>query len=175
MSTQRIKTLWLVVGATVLLRSVTFAQDAKPGKLKMSVSPKQAYTFVDGKAIGPGNRVIKLDVGTHHVVVANYGYKFVEQEVSIDSDKTVPVDIKLEPVGAPVPGPRGRIQIETGRLHGATSAAVLLNGKKSLYFVGHVDEFNHDLFGWHQELIVPPGTHQVTVTRDGRELWSGAI
>ena len=174
MSTQRIKTLWLVVGATVLLSSVTFAQDAKPGKLKMSVSPKQAYTFVDGKAIGPGNRVIKLDVGTHHVVVANYGYKFVEQDVSLDSDKTVPVDIKLEPVGAPVPGPRGRIQIEAGRLHGATAAAVLLNGKKPLYFVGHVDEFDNDII-WHQELIVPPGTHQVTVTRDGKELWSGPI
>ena len=174
MSGQRIKTLSLVVGATVLLSSVTFAQDAKPGKLKMSVSPKQAYTFVDGKAIGPGNRVIKLDVGTHHVVVANYGYKFVEQDVSLDSDKTVPVDIKLEPIGAPVPGPRGRIQIEAGWHHGATAAAVLLNGKKPLYFVGHVDEFDND-FNWHQELIVPPGTHQVTVTRDGKELWSGPI
>ncbi len=140
----------------------------------MSVIPKQAYTFVDGKAIGPGNRVIKLDVGTHHVVVANYGYKFAEQDVSLDSDKTVPLDIKLEPVGAPVPGPRGRIQIEVGKLHGATAAAVLLNGKKPLYFVGHVDEFNNDII-WHQELIVPPGTHQVTVTREGKELWSGPI
>ena len=174
MSTQRIKTLWLAVGATVLLGSVTFAQDAKPGKLKMSVSPKQAYTFVDGKAIGPGNRVIKLDVGTHHVVVANYGYKFVEQDVSLDSDKTVPVDIKLEPVGEPVPGPRGRIQIEAGWHHGATAAAVLLNGKKPLYFVGHVDEFDND-FNWKQELVVPPGTHQVTVTKDGKELWAGPI
>ncbi len=174
MRAQRIKTLCLVVGATVLFSSVTFAQDAKPGKLKMSVSPKQAYTFVDGKAIGPGNRTIKLDVGTHHVVVANYGYKFVEQDVSLDSDKTVPVDIKLEPVGEPVPGPRGRIQIEAGWHHGATAAAVLLNGKKPLYFVGHVDEFDND-FNWKQELIVPPGTHQVTVTKDGKELWAGPI
>jgi hypothetical protein len=174
MSTQTIKTFCLVVGATVLAGSVAFAQDAKPGKLKISVSPKQAYTFVDGKAIGPGNRVIKLDVGTHHVLVANYGYKFVEQDVSLDSDKIVPVDIKLEPVGENVPGPRGRIQIEVGKLHGATAAAVLLNGKKPLYFVGHVDEFNNDII-WHQELIVPPGTHQVTVTRDGKELWSGPI
>jgi len=101
-------------------------------------------------------------------------YKFVEQDVSMDSDKTVPLDIKLEPVGAPVPGPRGRIQIEAGRLHGATAAAVLLNGKKPLYFVGHVDEFDNDII-WHQELIVPPGTHQVTVTRYGKELWSGPI
>ncbi len=175
MSARRVKSLCLISGATVLLGSVAFAQDAKPGKLKMSVAPKQAYTFVDGKAIGPGNRIIKLDVGTHHVVVANYGYKFVEQEVSIDSDKTVPVDIKLEPVGETVPGPRGRIQLEAGRVHGATAAAVLLNGKKPAYFVGHVDEFDHDLLGWHQELIVPPGTHQVTVTRDGQELWSGPI
>jgi OmpA family/PEGA domain len=174
MSAQRIKKFCLAVGATVLAGSATFAQDPKPGKLKMVVSPKQAYTFVDGKAIGPGNRVIKLDVGTHHVVVANYGYKFVEQDVSMDSDKTLPVHIKLEPVGEGVPGPRGRIQIETGGIHGATSAAVLLNGKKPLYFVGHVDEFNNDII-WHQELIVPPGTHQVTVTREGKELWSGPI
>ena len=141
----------------------------------MSVTPKEAYTFVDGQAIGHGNQVIKLGIGTHHVMVANYGYKFAEHEVSIDSDKTVPLDIKLEPVGATVPGPRGRIQIETGGIHGATSAAVLLNGKKPAYFVGHVDEFNHDLFFWRQELIVPPGTHQVTVTRYGKEIWSGPI
>jgi OmpA family/PEGA domain len=174
MCAQRIRTFSLVLVATVLLSSVAFAQNAKPGKLKMSVTPKQAYTFVDGKAIGPGNRTIKLEVGSHHLIVANYGYKFVEQNVSIDSDKTVPVDIKLEPVGETVPGPRGRIQIEVGHLHGATAAAVLLNGKKTDYFVGHVDEFNHDII-WHQELVVPPGTHQVTVTRNGKELWSGAL
>jgi len=159
---------------TVLISLATFAQDTKTGKLKMSVTPKQAYTFVDGKAIGPGNRSIKVDVGSHHVVVANYGYKFAEQDVSVDSDKTVPVDVKLERVGAAVSGPRGRIQIETGGIHGATSAAVLLNGKKPAYFVGHVDEFNNDII-WRQELVVPPGTHQVTVTRYGKELWSGPV
>src|ERR1700745_1222646 len=137
MSAQRIKIFCLVVGATVLAASATFAQNPKPGKLKMTVSPKQAYTFVDGKAIGPGNRVIKLDVGTHHVLVANYGYNFVEQDISLDSDKTVPGDIKLEPVVPAVPGPRGRIPMKAGRPHGARAAAVLLNGKKPLYFVGH--------------------------------------
>lgn len=171
---QRVKIFCAVVGATVVLGSSAFAQDPKPGKLKMKVDPKEAYTFVDGKAIGPGNRVIKLSVGTHHVAVANYGYKFNEQDVSIDSDKTVPVDIKLEAVGAPVPGPRGRIQLEAGHLHGATAAAVLLNGKKPAYFVGHVDEFDHDII-WKQELVVPPGTHQVTVTRNGQELWAGVV
>ena len=103
MSAKTIRRVSMVIGATVLLSSVTFsvtfAQDTKPGKLKMKVDPKQAYTFVDGQAIGHGNRVVKLPVGTHHVMVANYGYKFAEQDVSIDSDQTVPVDIKLEPVG----------------------------------------------------------------------------
>src|SRR6516225_3973437 len=175
MSVRRIKIFCLIVLALVSLNSVVFAQSAKPGKLKMKVDPKQAYTFVDGQAIGHGNRVVKLPVGTHPVMVANYGYKFAEQDVYIDSDHTVPVDIKLEPVGELVPGPRGRIQIEAGRLRGATDAAVLLNGKKPLYFVGHVDEFDNDFFVWRQELIVPPGTHQVTVTRFGKELWSGPI
>ncbi len=175
MSGQRFTSFCLVVSAAVLLSSVALAQDAKTGNLKMRVTPKQAYTFVDGKAIGPGNRTIKLGAGTHHVVVANYGYKFVDQDVEVDSAKTVPLDIKLEAVGTPVPGPRGRIQLEAGRLHGATGAAVLLNGKKPLYFVGHVDEFDNDILFWRQELIVPPGTHQVTVTRDGKELWSRPI
>jgi len=175
MCVQKIKSSCLVVAATLLFSLVSVAQDAKPGKLKMKVVPKQAYTFVDGQAIGHGNQVIKLGVGTHHILVANYGYKFAEQDVSIDSDKTVPVDIKLEPVGEAVPGPRGRIQIEAGRVHGATAAAVLMNGKKPAYFVGHVDEFDNDALFWRQELIVPPGTHQVTVTRYGKELWSGPI
>src|SRR5277367_181765 len=127
MSVPRIKVFCRLLGATLFLSSITFAQDPKPGKLQMKVTPKQAYTFVDGKAIGPGNRTIKLDVGTHHVIVANYGYKFAEQDVSLDSDQTVPLDIKLERMGDNVPGPRGRIQIEEGDLNWQTSAAVLLN------------------------------------------------
>src|SRR5881394_799922 len=114
MRSQKIKIFCGVLGAMVLLSSAAFAQEPKGGKLKISVSPKEAYTFVDGKAIGPGNRTIKLEVGTHHLVVANYGFKFVEQDISIDPDHTLPLDVRLEPVGAEVPGPRGRIQIEVG-------------------------------------------------------------
>ena len=169
---QVLRTFCCVVGGAFLLNGAAFAQ-TKPGKLKITVSPKQAYTFIDGKAIGPGNRTIKLDVGTHHLVVANYGYKFAEQDVSIDPDHTLPLDIKLERAGAEVPGPRGRIQIEVG-MRRAGDAAVLLNGNKPGYFVGHVDEFNNDIIK-HQELIVPPGRHEVTVTRYGKELWAGVV
>lgn len=167
------RTLCAISGGLVLLSVAAVAQDTKPGKLKIKVSPKQAYTFIDNKAIGPGNRTIKLDVGTHHLVVANYGFKFVEQDISIDPDHTLPLDIRLEPAGGEVPGPRGRIQIEVG-MRRAGDAAVLMNGNKPQYFVGHVDEFNNDIIK-HQELIVPPGRHELTVTRYGKELWTGLV
>jgi outer membrane protein OmpA-like peptidoglycan-associated protein len=167
------KTFCVLLGGAFLLTVATFAQDSKPGKLKIKVSPKQAYTFIDGKAIGPGNRIIKLDVGTHHLVVANYGFKFVEQDVAIDPDHTLPLDIRLEPAGGDVPGPRGRIQIEVG-MRRAGDAAVLMNGNKPQYFVGHVDEFNNDIIK-HQELVVPPGRHELTVTRYGKQLWTGLV
>jgi hypothetical protein len=173
MRAKELKASYGMLSATLLLSSAVLAQDSKPGKLKIAVSPKQAYTFVDGKAIGPGNRTIKLDVGTHHIVVANYGFKFAEQDFSIDSDHVLPLDIKLEPAGEEVAGPRGRIQIEVGTMR-AGDSAVLLNGKKPGYFVGHVDEFNNEII-WHQELVVPPGTHQLTVTRYGKEDWSGPV
>src|SRR5437867_4586529 len=166
-------TVYGILGGLILLSLAAFAQDLNPGKLKITVHPKQAYTFVDGKAIGPHNRTIKLDVGTHHLVVANYGYKFVERDISIDSHQTLPLDIQLEPAGGDVPGPRGRIQIEVG-MRRAGDAAVLMNGNKPQYFVGHVDEFNNDIIK-HQELVVPPGRHEVTVTRYGKELWSGLV
>jgi OmpA family/PEGA domain len=173
MRTSAVAALCAVAGTAVMLGASAFAQETTSGKLKVTVSPKQAYTFVDGKAIGPGNRTIKLPVGTHHLIVANYGYKFFEQDVSVDSNKTVPMKVDLVSAGSDVGGLRGRIQIEVGTLR-AGDAAVLLNGKKPEYFVGHVDEFNHNIV-LHQELIVPPGTHQVTVLRRGTEIWSGPI
>jgi PEGA domain-containing protein/OmpA family protein len=172
MRIQGFRTLWGVLGAAMLMSMAVFAQEPNPGKLQITVSPKQAYTFVDGNALGPGNRTIKLAPGNHHLIVANYGYKFFEQDVSIDSSKTIPVNITLEPAGAEVKGPWGRIQIEEGISN--ADAAVLLNGKRPAYFVGHVDEFDNEII-WPQELVVPPGTHQVTVTRYGQEIWSGMV
>ena len=141
----------------------------------MSVYPPQAYTFVDGQAIGPGNRTIKVPLGVHKVVVANYGYNFYEKEITVDNPKGMVLKVGLDPAGAEVAPPRGRIQLVLGRLVGDPGQqAVLLNGKTINYFVGHVDEFNHDII-WHQELIVPPGTHHVTVTRFGQDVWTGDV
>jgi flagellar motor protein MotB len=159
--------------AAAVCSSAVRAQDTKTGKLQVSVDPPQAYTFVDGQAIGPHSRTIRLSPGDHSVIVANYGYQFLRQHVSIEPGHTTTLDAKLQASGADVSGPRGRIQIEVGT-QVAGDTAVLLNGKKPDYFVGHVDEFNNDI-GWKQELIVPPGSHEVTVTRRNRVIWSGTV
>ena len=161
----KILTLALVLAVCA---HASFAQD---GKLKLKVTPAQAYLFVDGKAIKEGSHTISLPAGNHTVVVVNYGYKISSQQVSITAGKTTDLAVTLEAYGEKVPGPYGYIMIE---FKPQGKAAVLLNGKKVDYFVGNVDEFNHD-WDWRQELIVPPGTHQVTIMRDDKELYTGTV
>ncbi len=161
-----LRTLSLVI-AVALGATATFAQD---GTLKPNLSPKQAYIFVDGNAIREGNHNIKLSPGKHTVEVVNYGYKSVTQDVNIEAGKTTPLDVKLEPVSGTVAGPFGDVQFKGDD----ERAAVLSNGATPAYFVGHVDEFNWDWI-WHQNLLLPPGTHHITVTRMGKTIWSGDV
>jgi outer membrane protein OmpA-like peptidoglycan-associated protein len=166
--------LFAILGTAALLTASAFAQEPKSGKLKIDVTPDEAYMFVDGNAMTTGDKSIELTSGLHKLLFANYGYKGQEREVNIIPDETAKLNIILERQGDVVFGPKGRIQIEVGNLHGATDDAVLLNGKTPAYFVGHIDEFNHDII-WHQELVVPPGSHAVTITRNGKEVWSGVV
>lgn len=166
MRSHRLTVLIAVLALAALVALPAAAQD---GKLKIRVTPKQAYVFVDGKAIGEGNRTLSLSAGTHEVGVYNYGFKPDVQKVTITAGKTADHNVTLQAIGGTVSGPWGRIQIE-----GAARAAVLLNGKTPDFLVGHADEFDHDWL-WKQELIVPPGTHQVTLVRDGNEIWSGSV
>jgi len=162
-----------VLGAAVLLAGAAFAQETPSGKLKVHVDPEEAYTFIDGQAYGPGQRTITLPAGDHTILIANYGFTFHKENVSIEPDSVSRMEVTLKPAGGPVSGPRGRIQLEPGGLD-AGDDAVLLNGDTPDYFVGHVDEFNNELIA-KQELIVPPGTHKITVTRHGKVTWSGTI
>ena len=155
-------TLAIALGATS-----GFAQD---GKLKVKVSPKQAYVFVDGQAIREGSHTITLPAGNHTVVVANYGYKMSSQQVDVQAGKTTPLDVKLDQQGGPVNGPFGDVELK-----GDPRAAVLSNGDTPGYLVGHVDEFNFDWLFWHQNLLLPPGTHHLTVTHKGKTIWSGDV
>ena len=172
-------TLLLRIGSTIMVLCMTaYGQTNEParGRLKISVTPSEAYTFLDGQAIGHSSQSLKLNAGTHHVMIANYGYKFLEQDVSITAGKTTSVAVALEQSGAPVPGPKGSIQLELGRLSltNAGVYAVLLTGKDPRYFVGHIDEFNNYIIN-KQQLFVPPGTYQLTVRNLDRDVWSGPV
>ncbi len=165
---RRIGHILTLAVAIALCASAGFAQD---GKLKVKVSPPQAYVFVDGNGIRDGSRSIRLAPGKHTVVVVNYGYKISTQDVNIESGKTTDLAVTLEPYGDKVAGPWGRVYITGTDVRGA----VLSNGKTPGYFVGHVDEFNNDFWIWRQELLLPPGTHHLTITRGGKDLWSGDV
>lgn len=148
----------------------SFAQSSSEmGKLKIHVTPKQAYVFVDGKAIRDGSHTMSLSAGDHKVAVYNYGYTPKTQDVHITADQKTDLSVALQSSGDKVSGPFGDIEFK-----GDPRAAVLLNGQTPDYFVGHVDEFNWNWI-WHQRLLVHPGTYQVTVTRDGNTIWSGPV
>jgi outer membrane protein OmpA-like peptidoglycan-associated protein len=158
--------LFLVTLATLIRVAPVLAQD---GKLKIHVVPKQAYVFVDGRAMGDKPRTLNLSAGEHKVSIYNYGFKPAEHTVTITASQVTPLDVTLEPIAGTLNGPWGCITLE-----GVNRAAVLLNGKTPDYFVGHGDEFNHEWI-WKQELIVPPGTHELTVMKDTRTIWSGPV
>jgi outer membrane protein OmpA-like peptidoglycan-associated protein len=151
------------------LATLSAATDSGTGKLKIHVSPKQAYVFVDGSAIRDGSQTIKLTPGSHEVSVHNYGYTPVTKSVDIQSGKTTDINVDLQKSGGEVSGPFGDIELK-----GDSRAAVLLNGTTPDYFVGHVDEFNWNWI-WHQRLLVHPGTYNVAVTREGKSIWSGPV
>ena len=168
----RFRTLFAVlIFGGVLFGTLPASSQAneETGKLKIEVSPKQAYVFVDGKAIREGNQTIELAAGTHEVGVDNYGYTPKTQTIHITSGETTNLNVVLQAFGDKVAGPFGDIEFK-----GDPRAAVLLNGKTPDYFVGHVDEFDWDWI-WHQRLLVSPGTYQVTVTRKGNTIWSGPV
>jgi hypothetical protein len=153
--------------ALALSATAGLAQD---GKLRVKPTPKQADVFVDGQAQRQGVYPITLSAGKHTVVVVNYGYKISSQEVNIEAGKTTDLPVALEAYGGTVNGPFGDVQF-TG---GDERAAVLSNGTTPGYFVGHVDEFNWDWI-WHQDLLLPVGTHHLTVTLKGTTIWSGDV
>lgn len=156
--------------AMLFTAAPVFAQSsAGNGKLHIHVTPKQAYVFVDGKAVRDGTQTIRLSTGTHKIGVYNYGYVAKVQDVQIQSGVQTDLNVALQASGDKVSGPFSDIEFK-----GHPRAAVLLNGTTPDYFVGHVDEFDWDWI-WHQQLLVKPGTYQVTVTREGSTIWSGPV
>jgi hypothetical protein len=75
------------------------------GKLKIHVEPKQAYVFVDGKAIREGSQTLRLAQGTHTVEVHNYGYTTNEQKVQVNPSEKTRLNVDLQRSGDNVSGP----------------------------------------------------------------------
>jgi len=163
-----IRLTFTVIASLFVIQSATMAQD---GKLKIHVTPPQAYVFVDGHAIGEASKhhSINLSAGDHKVELANYGYAMDSRNVTITAGQNTTLDATLAPVASTVSGPFGALTIE-----GASRDAILLNGKSPAFFVGNGDEFNHDWW-WKQELVVPPGNYQVTVLEGDHEKWAGQV
>ena len=133
---------------------------AATGTVHVRVSPEEAYIFVDGKPVKHRSSRVELTPGEHVITVYNYGFQPQTQKVTVVAGKNPEIVARLKPAGHNVSGPWGRIQIE-----GAPGdAAVFLNGTSPEFFVGHVDEMNNNFMAT-QRLIVPPGTHQLTIVR----------
>jgi len=161
----------ITVSALVFALGSTLAS-AQDGKLHLQVTPKQAYVFVDDRAIGEASKhpSLSLSVGEHKIELVNYGYTPVTRSINIEAGKTTNLEVSLQAVGEKVCGPFGAISIK-----GADRDAVLLNGKTPDFFVGHGDEFNTDFLWWKQELVVPPGTYEVTIKSQDKDIWSGSV
>jgi outer membrane protein OmpA-like peptidoglycan-associated protein len=145
---------------------------AQDGTLRLHVNPKQAYLWVDDRAVSEASKhsSLELSAGEHKIELANYGYTPITRTVTVTAGKTTDLDVTLEKVGDKVSGPFGAIAIK-----GADRDAVLLNGKTPDFFVGHGDEFNTDFLWWKQELVVPPGTYEVTVQGGDKDILSSQV
>ena len=165
-----LKVSFLALSASALLwlnPAIARAQDS--AKLKVHAQPKQAYVFVDGKAIHAGSHTIHLDAGMHTITVRNYGYTANTQKVTFSSGNETKLHVDLLPYGGKVSGPFTDLEFK-----GDHQAAVMLNGATPGYFVGRAGEFDWDWL-WHRRLLVQPGSYHVTVRRDGDTLWTGNV
>jgi hypothetical protein len=159
----------LPVLALVWLSPAIAQSSQDTAKLKIHVEPKQAYVFVDGKAVREGSHTLHLTPGEHAVNVRNYGYiAGTEKEQLSDGVKTK-LKVDLQPYGDKVSGPFADIEFK-----GNGQDAVLLNGDTPAYFVGNVHEFDWDWL-WHKRLLVQPGTYHVTVRHQDNTIWTGNV
>jgi outer membrane protein OmpA-like peptidoglycan-associated protein len=142
------------------------------GSLIVRVSPKETYIYADGEPIyWSKGHYVTLAAGEHKIDLYNYGYLPATRQVTIVAHKTTIIDVSMQQsISRKVNGPWGCITIE-----GPHGAAVLLNGTTpEAFFVGNIKEFDNEHL-WKKELIVPPGTHQLTIAYAERAPWTTAV
>ncbi|HKD82535.1 MAG TPA: PEGA domain-containing protein [Candidatus Angelobacter sp.] len=170
-----IAALFLIAGAGLAwaLQDTKGTSDSKaPGEVYVGVLPEEAYIWVDGKPATHRSSFLHLAPGEHTITVYNYGFTPKTQTVTVAGGDTQQFDVHLQPVPGRVSGPWGRIQIEGV----PGNSLVFMNGTTPEFFVGHADEMNNNFIA-KQQLIVPVGTHQLTIVRrkTDQPIWAGQV
>lgn len=156
-----------------------FAQEST---LKVRVTPKEAYLFLDERAELEGSRTLQLGPGEHKIGLYIHGYHPETHSVTVKSGWTAPLEVSLKSASGDVSGPGYRIPEEAGRASGCGRGAsspclssfvpdVVLGG---LSFGGRGDEFNNTIV-LKQELLVPRATHQFPLRDGNKEVWPGPV
>ena len=76
--------------------------EEETGLLKFSLSQNDVFLFIDGISSGqqPYDEItLKLSQGEHTVKFSKEGFKDWEQIYNVISDKTIPVDVNIDPIG----------------------------------------------------------------------------
>lgn len=167
----RIRLLSFLLCAIALLLLQPQPAMAQRGSLIVRVTPPETYIYADGEpTLESKGHYITLTPGEHKIDLYNYGYKPESRTVTIVAHKTTKINVTMQAIPGTVSGPWGCITLE-----GAPRAAVLLNGRDpAAFFVGHGDEFDNE-WGWKQELIVPPGKHELVVEQGDRDPWTTMV
>jgi outer membrane protein OmpA-like peptidoglycan-associated protein len=160
--------------STLFFAGAGYGADKTTAKLLVKVRPVESEIFIDGQHMGDATwdgtlTVPKISPGEHTVGIYNYGYVPQTFKVDFKGGYTSKLDVRMVPVPGTVSGPWGRIQIKD-----APRAAILMNGKTPEYVVGHADETDNS-FIWQQELLVRPGTYQLTLVHGDKTIWAGPV
>ncbi|MGH9635407.1 MAG: PEGA domain-containing protein [Candidatus Angelobacter sp.] len=151
--------LFILLTVIAISASTALAEKPESAKIRVNVTPSEAYIFIDGQAYTHRSHTLRLAPGEYTIGVYNYGYTPQVQKLTLKEGDNQEINARLTPIPGMVTGPWGRIQIE-GNIN--DKAAVFLNGTTPDYFVGHVDEMNNSVLA-KQRLIVPVGTYQLII------------
>jgi LPXTG-motif cell wall-anchored protein len=173
MKVSRCRHLFGFAAFLVIAAGFSFAQQPGTATIKVTVSPEEAYIFIDGHPYDHRSQTLKLAPGGYTIGVYNYGFVPQVQKVTLAAGDNAAFEARLKPVPGRINGPWGRIQIEGNP---DDTAAVFLNGTTPDYFVGHIDEMNNDVW-LAQQLIVPVGTYQMFIInpRETKPFWTGTV
>lgn len=155
-----------------------FAQESK---LKVRVTPKEPYLFLNERAEPDGSRTLQLSPSKHKIGRYIHGYQPESRSVTVKSGWTAPLEVSLKSASGDVSGPGYRMAKEAGRGSGCGTGAsslclssllpnAVLGG---LSFGGRGDEFNRIVLK--EELLVPRGMHQFLLREGNKEVGSGPV